>query len=89
MILRVFSVRDTAADAFMPPFFERATGAALRAFEAAVNDPQHVFHRSPADFILYEIGHFDDDTGSLEAIQHVQLGRAIDLVRSNPGGSAG
>ncbi|AXH73625.1 MAG: nonstructural protein [Microviridae sp.] len=73
MILRCYSVKDTAVDAFMPPFFERHDGAASRAFANAVKDPNHAFSKSPGDFLLYFIGLFDDSLGSISSPVSIQL----------------
>ncbi|WNK14324.1 MAG: nonstructural protein [Microvirus sp.] len=65
MRLLVFSVLDAAAGAFLPPFFERSAGAAIRAFQSAVNDEKHTFFKNASDYSLYEIGSFDDADGAI------------------------
>lgn len=80
MILRIYSVYDGAVQAYMPPFFERANGAALRAFQNAVQDEKHVFSKRPADYQLMILGEFDDATGYVERLGPELLARAVDLV---------
>lgn len=60
MIFRIFSVYDTKVEAFMQPFFAPTRGAAIRMFSDTVNDPQTVFARHHADYILFELGEYHD-----------------------------
>lgn len=63
MMLKIFTVYDSKTEAYMQPQFMQSTGQALRAFEDAVNDDTHPFHKHAADFTLFELGTFDDQTG--------------------------
>lgn len=67
----VVSVRDRAADTFGRPFFVSAVGAAVRSFVDEVNraDKDNPLFAHPEDFDLYEIGHFDDDSGDIVAVK--------------------
>lgn len=62
MIYKVFSVHDKAVQAFLPPFFCRSKGEAIRSFSEAANDPQR-FARHAVDYDLVELGEFDDNSG--------------------------
>lgn len=62
---KVFSVFDAAAQAYLTPFFMPTRGLAIRAFQQAVNDEGHQFHRHAADYTLFEIGLFDERSGQL------------------------
>lgn len=73
MLLKVFSVRDLKAEAFLQPFFSPTSGAALRAFGDACDKPDSPFHSHPADYILFEIGSYDDFTGYLTSLSPVKL----------------
>lgn len=81
MILKVFAVRDTKAQAFLQPFYSPSVGSALRAFTDAVNDPQCPFNKHPEDYLLYEIGSYDDSNAALIPLEvvHLQVA-ATDLV---------
>lgn len=68
MKLKVFSVFDSAARAFLPPFFMPESGQAHRAFVDGVNSNDHPWGKHPEDYALYHIGFFDDDTAKLESI---------------------
>lgn len=65
MTLKVFAVRDMKAEAFLQPFFSPTSGAALRAFGDACDKTDSPFHAHPSDYILFEIGTYDDATGLL------------------------
>lgn len=84
MQMKVFSVRDMKAEAFLQPFFSPTLGAALRAFDDACQKTDSPFYNHPSDFVLYEIGSYDDHDGRLEALPTVtMLGVASDFVKKN------
>jgi len=66
MKLKAFSVYDSKVKAYMKPFFTTAAGHAIRSFEQAVNDPQTELCRHPADFTLFEIGEYDEDSAKFD-----------------------
>lgn len=68
MILKAFSVYDTKADAYLPPFFCPTSGVAIRNFATAANEEGHAFNSHAGDFALMELGEFDDATGMLSAL---------------------
>lgn len=63
---KVFSVYDTKAEIFGPPFFVNREGEAVRMFKDAANDPNTMVGRHPADYRLYCIGMWDDEQGTFE-----------------------
>lgn len=68
MIKKMFCVFDTQSKVFATPFYQATVGEAVRAFGDAVNDPQMgSLHKHPEDFLLFEVGTFDDNSGLLEA----------------------
>lgn len=73
MILKVFSVRDMKAEAFLQPFFSNSIGAAIRAFGDAANKSDSPFFAHPEDYVLYEIGSYDDSDGMLTAQSPVKM----------------
>lgn len=82
MNLKVFAVRDAKAEAFLQPFFSNATGSAVRAFADAVNgDKSSPIAKHPADYLLYEIGDYDDNSGLLMPSSPLKmLGCGADFV---------
>lgn len=79
--IKVFSVHDSKACAFLPPFFMPAKGMAIRSFSDAIAEAKHEFARHPEDYRLGCIGEFDDSSGRLVAYEHVEwLGFGSDFV---------
>lgn len=77
MKLKVFTVYDSAARAYIPPFFMAETAQAQRTFGDCASTPDHAFCKYPNDFCLYEVGEFDDATGVLIPYkEHTNLGLA-------------
>lgn len=65
MELKVFTVFDSASEAYMQPIFALAEGVARRSFADAVNDPSTPFGQHPEHYTLFHVGKFDDNTGEL------------------------
>jgi len=66
MVLKMFSIRDAKAEAFLQPFYMTNSGQAIRAVSDIVTDPKHQFTRYPDDFVLYELGTWDDSDGKVK-----------------------
>lgn len=82
MILKVFSVYDTKAMCYGVPFFMGSVGAAVRAFGDLASDKQSSVAKHPSDYILYQIGEFEDSKGGLVAVAPVRnLGFASDFLQ--------
>jgi len=65
MLLKIFSVYDSKVEAYIQPFYMNSTGAAMRAFEDTVNDPESALNKHPEDYTLFELGTFDDQTAQI------------------------
>lgn len=84
MILKIVCIRDTAADVFGMPNFVASLGGALRSFGDEVNRKEqgNQLNGHPEDFILYELGEYDDSTAVFKLLEQPrQLARAVDLVK--------
>lgn len=64
----VFSVFDSKASVFCNPFMSINKQTALRDFHVAALSPETTISKCPADYVLYEIGEFDDCNGHLTPI---------------------
>lgn len=64
--MMLYAVHDKAVNAFLPPFAARARGEAMRSFVDACTDSRHTFNKHADDYVLYELGHFDENTGLLK-----------------------
>lgn len=78
MNLSIYAVLDKKAGAYMAPFTMQSDALAARAFVQcfdANNRPAHEFAKWPEDYDLYRLGHFDDQSGELQADQeHIMTG---------------
>jgi hypothetical protein len=84
MILKAFSVYDSKAEAYLPPFFTTTAALAMRSFETAANSGEHDFSKYAADYTLFEIGHYDDATAQLVALEAFSnLGTALTFIRQH------
>lgn len=68
MIRSVFAVKDAKAEIFSPPMLSVNTGTMLRSLLDALGDPGHQYSRHPEDFVLYELGTFDDSNGVFDLL---------------------
>lgn len=81
MILKVYSIYDSAVQVWRSPLFARAKGEILRSFVEAVNKPDTEFAKNPSDYILFELGSFDDSTGKFSLYDAPdRVGVAIEFV---------
>jgi len=62
-MLKIYSIRDEAAEFFIQPFLANADAQAIRMFIGSLGDSFP--HRS--DFNLFFCGSFDTETGVIEA----------------------
>ncbi len=83
MKLEIYSVYDSKAEAYLPPFFLANDGMATRIFESCANDSKHQFGAFPADYTLFRIGSFQDETAIITTSKtHTNLGIAIQFVNA-------
>lgn len=83
MKLHVIVVRDTAADVYGQPQFVPSVGAAVRSFGDEVNraDANNALYNHPEDFILFDVGVYDDNTCVFDLHEPRQIARASDYKR--------
>lgn len=61
--MKIVTVFDAAIKAYNRPFVVRTIGEAERSFRDEVNNPQSPMAQHPADYQLFHIGDYDDETG--------------------------
>lgn len=66
--MKVCSVYDVKAEAFMPPMFVPAVGMASRDFVDAFGNKSEKMYTHREDFSLFEVAEFDTSTGGFVAI---------------------
>lgn len=81
MIMKMFSIYDSKAKAYFPPFYCPAAGVAIRNFATAAGDESHEFHKHAADYTLFQIGEFDDATAIVQSLEaNINLGTALEHI---------
>lgn len=79
--LKTLSVYDKAVGAYLPPFNVRSIPEGVRAFADMANREGHSFNNHPADYTLFLIGDFDEETGLYtQDGAHSSLGTALELM---------
>lgn len=71
MKVGLFSIHDSVAGVFLSPFVARAEVDAVRQIAASKADPNIVstpVGTNPKDFILYELGSLDDESGQISTV---------------------
>lgn len=89
MIVKMFTLYDTAVMAYMSPIFARNKGEALRSLSKSVNGPSgNALADHPEQFVLYEIGEFNDETGQVSPyVTPDCVCKAVELKDSRPTGT--
>lgn len=84
--IKMFSVHDSKACAYMPPIYFKTKGEAMRAFQTTcTSDKEHQFAKYPHDFTLVELGEFDEPSGKLSALEvPIILANASEFAISSP-----
>ena len=79
----LFTVYDSKVERYLQPFCMRSPGEAMRAIYEAAQDPQSNFYKYPADYTLYQIGHWFDDTSeiALEGAK-INLGLVLEIAQA-------
>jgi len=81
MIQQLFTVFDSAANAWLEPFFAPTLEVGLRMFREICNKPDHQFAKYPEDYTLFHIGSFSQASGVLEPLDTPHsLGVAITFI---------
>ena len=79
-IQQMYTVYDSKAETFMPPFFVPSRGLAIRAFEDCVNSDDHHFGKHPADYTLFFLGTFVTDTGTFDEMTKTSVGNGVEFL---------
>jgi len=88
MKFAIVSVKDAAVDAFGVPQFVPSIGFAQRGFADEVNreDAQNLWFRHPEQFVLYELGEYDDNGSFALLPEPREIVRGRDVARQNAPG---
>jgi len=64
-MMYVYSIKDSQANYYSSPWYARTDGEAIRAFTEHANDKNTQVGKNPDDFVLFRIGKFDPNEGTL------------------------
>lgn len=82
MLFAMFTVYDSKAQAFLPPWIMTQTTMAQRAFSDCANSKDHQFGTHPEDYTLFQLGMWDDETGVLDQLPSPRsLGLALEYIK--------
>lgn len=83
-MLKVYAIFDKKTTTFGTPFFTPTDNgvSANRLFERVCMDSETVISRSPADFDLYEIGEYDEQTSKITHLTPEFKTSAVQSVRN-------
>lgn len=78
MLLKAYSIRDSKAEVFNTPFYQKTHGEAERTFQTLAKDDKSTISKYPDDYDLYYLGEYDQDTGKSHPIDTPQhMAKAI------------
>ena len=81
MKYHMFSVYDEKAKAYLPPFILPEIGMATRTFGDCINSEEHQFGKHPADYTLFKIADFDDETGE-PTTNKSSIGNGVEFIEA-------
>lgn len=79
MTLFAFSVYDKCVGAFLPPFYVRSEGEAVRSFYEACNDPKVPFGKNAGDYSLFRLGSWNDSNGLFSCGEPTRVISALEV----------
>nr|AVQ10175.1 DNA binding protein VP4 [Gokushovirinae environmental samples] len=87
MKLQILATMDSAAGAYMRPFFVPSIGVGIRSFADEVNRPsaENVLYQHPEHFSLFHLGSWNDEDGRFDLLKvPVILSQAVSLRMEVP-----
>lgn len=71
----VISIHDTKTGLWHSPFVVRHIGEAIRDYDAVKKDPQTRYGANPADYEMFKVADYDDQTGEITKLEkYIHLG---------------
>lgn len=82
MLKKMYTIYDQKAEIYLDPFAFPTHGAALRAFGATVNDTESNIGKNPADYNLFYVGEWDDNSAVFESCSPINLGGGLEQIEN-------
>ncbi len=77
---KLISIYDSKSMAYDHPRHFRTRGEFIRAFQEALKNPETTYSKYPEDFTAFEIGEWDEHTGTITMYEAKQvIGNGIEL----------
>lgn len=84
-IQNLYSVQDTVAGRFFPPFLAPNDETAVRSFRHMVNMSDSPIAHNPFDYRLFRLGDFDENDGQIDVLVSPDLIiNGSDLAQKQP-----
>lgn len=81
-MLTMFAIYDSAAKYYKSVWFEKHKADVLREFAKACNDSKTYLNQNPTDFVLFQLGEFDELSGAGVVYDAPErLGVAIEFIK--------
>lgn len=77
--MKIFTIYDNKAKAYLQPFFSRNLDTAMREIKQVVNTPDHAFNIHADDYGMFDIGEYDENNGKIESQPPVHVINLIEL----------
>lgn len=78
----IFCIHDHKAAAYLPPFFLHNIPMAQRVFTDCVNSKDHQFGAHPADYTLFHLGSYDDETALIKQNKSpTPIGNGVEFLK--------
>lgn len=82
-MLKLYSIRDSKTEAFNAPFKALTHPEAIRMFQQIMENPETLIAKFPADYALFYVGTFDEQSGRLMSVeQALHLVSALELKQA-------
>lgn len=62
---KLYAVRDVKSESYGPPMQAPKDGIAIRGFGEGCSDPRSDLNKYPTDYMLYELGEYDPNSGQI------------------------
>jgi len=77
---QIFAIYDSKAGAYLPPWTIHKEEMAIRLFADMIHDPNHQFAKNPADYTLFKIGTYDDNSAMIvNEKENTSLGNGVEF----------
>lgn len=76
----LFAVYDLKAKHFWPPYVSVTAATGIREFGDLVASERTPLGKHPEDYVLYQVGTFDDVQGVVESQKHVPMAKATEFA---------